>query len=341
MGTNPKHRTSPSAFRGKPSSKEVALFVRMYADLLKGQFPYDEALAVVRDTVKHPSLRWAVGEILRDLTKGKRPKEAFGRHTSLLGEFTTRMLIVGFSSGNMAAMSDSLARFLERDIEIRRHLRRLVMQPIITVLVLYGALRFMSSAALSLSAGSLIRSLLSPLLHVLPLLAIVVVVLRHKEMRTLLDRWVIRLPIVGSMIHKMSIERFARALHTLYTDSSDNIRILRMAASVSGNRYMERRIVRVTIPMLKRGKDLMASLESSEAFTKGALVMLRSGHASGTLRKAALRLANHCANSISYEMKMLATGADVLLAVAVAAMIIPLILAVAGQIKGLSAMFTP
>ena len=305
----------------------------MYADLLSQQLPYDQALVVLQDTVKHPSLRWAIGEILQDLRKGKRAKEAFGRHVRLLGQFTTGMLILGFSSGNMAVVCASLARFLERDMEIRRLLRRLVIRPMVAVLILWVVTRFMGSlSALSLtSAGALIRPLLSQLLSVLPLVAIVVFVLRYKRTRVLLDRCVTRLSL-SSSIHKMSIERFARAFHALYTDSSDNIRALRMAASVCGNRYMEQRIREVTIPMLKRGKGLMESLEASRAFTGAALVMLRSGHASGSLRRAALRLADHCASTISYQTKMLTTGIDVLLALALSASVIPLVCTVGGRI---------
>ena len=133
------------AFHRKPSAKQVALFVCMYADLLSQQLPYDQALVVLQNTVKHPSLRWAIGEILQDLRKGKRAKDVLGRHARLLGPFTTGMLIVGFSSGNMAVVCDSLARFLERDLEIRQLLRRLVIRPMVMVLILWRATRFMGS----------------------------------------------------------------------------------------------------------------------------------------------------------------------------------------------------
>lgn len=332
MATSSMHRTGMSAVFGKPSSEQMALFIRIYADLLQQQFPYDEALAVAWDGVKHQGLRRAIDEILRDLKEGKSAREAFGGHVNVLGRFTTRMLIVGFSSGNMAAVCDALAHFLERDLEMRMRLRRLILPPVVMGFILLNASSFFALATSPFSVGAVIqffRSLLP--LRTLSVAAMVVFMLKHRGARRVLDYSIIRLPIVESLMHQMSIERFARAFHAVYTHSSDIIPALRVAGSVCGNRYMEAQIARVTIPMMKRGRGLMESLEASKAFTRGALVMLRSGHVSGSLRKANLRLANYCANSISHRIKMLITGADALLGIVIGAWVLSFMLNAMGQ----------
>jgi type IV pilus assembly protein PilC len=139
---------------------------------------------------------------------------------------------------------------------------------------------------------------------------------RTDQGRENLDRILMRLPVIGSVLHKTSIEIFARVFYTLYSSSGDNIAVIRVAAEACRNRYMERQIKNVAIPMmLKEGKGLVESLEHTGVFTATAIGRLRSGQESGTLRTSALQLADYYERESVYKMKNVVEAINVAIAI--------------------------
>ena len=86
------------------------------------------------------------------------------------------------------------------------------------------------------------------------------------------DKYIIRMPMMGTLIHKTNIEIFCRVFYGLYSGSGENIDAIRLAAEACGNKYMEYQINTVSIPlMLNKGKGLVESLEESKVFTQTTL----------------------------------------------------------------------
>jgi type IV pilus assembly protein PilC len=119
-----------------------------------------------------------------------------------------------------------------------------------------------------------------------------------------LDKNIIRIPIIGSMLHKTAIEIFCRVFYALYSGSGENIEIIRMASEACGNRYMEHQIKTIAIPMmLERGKGLTEAFEATNVFTKTAISRFSSGAETGTVKTTALQLAEYYEKETTYRMK--------------------------------------
>jgi type IV pilus assembly protein PilC len=143
---------------------------------------------------------------------------------------------------------------------------------------------------------------LSILLIVPPI--ILIRYMRTEKGRFLADKYLIRIPILGSMLHKTAIEIFCRVFYALYSGSGENIEIIRMAAEACGNRYMEHQIKTIAIPMmLERGKGLTEAFEATGVFTKTAISRFASGAETGTVKATALQLAEYYEKETSYRMK--------------------------------------
>jgi type IV pilus assembly protein PilC len=120
----------------------------------------------------------------------------------------------------------------------------------------------------------------------------------------LMDKYMIRIPVLGSMFHKTAIEIFCRVFYALYSGSGENIEIIRMAAEACGNRFMEQQIKTIAIPMmLERGKGLTEAFEATGVFTKTAISRFASGAETGTVKATALQLAEYYEKETSYRMK--------------------------------------
>ncbi len=109
-----------------------------------------------------------------------------------------------------------------------------------------------------------------------------------------IHRNLIRLPVIGGLLHKLNIEVFCRVFSVLYSGAGDNIAVIKIAAEACGNRYMEQRIKTITIPlMVARGVDLVKAMEASGVFTTMALARFRSGAETGNVKNSAEQMANY------------------------------------------------
>ncbi|RMF61857.1 MAG: type II secretion system F family protein, partial [Calditrichaeota bacterium] len=110
--------------------------------------------------------------------------------------------------------------------------------------------------------------------------------------------------VLGSLIHRTTIEIFCRVFHALYSGSGENIDAIRLAAEACGNRYIEHQIKNVAIPMmLTKGKGLVQAFEASQVFTRMALARFHSGAETGTVKMAALQIANYYENETTFKLK--------------------------------------
>jgi len=315
-------------FRRKPPAKDIVLFIRICADLLRERLPYDEILNLMANDTENKTLAKTIREIQQDLKEGRDGVAVFGKHMDVFGRFTAYMLSMASTSGNMAEVYESTAKFLERDEEFKKNLKSALIMPTVIVLVLFGAvfyyvgfifpataemfLKFdidleneapMTYATLILSDFLqanffwLVPAFLAPIL-------ILILFFRTPKGRYIRDRFILKIPVIGPLLHKTSIEIFARVFYALYSGSGENIAVIRAAAEACRNTYMERQIKGVAIPMmLKEGQGLVESLERTGVFTPTAISRFRSGQESGSLRSTVLQLASYYERETTYKLK--------------------------------------
>ncbi len=313
-------------FKLRPPTKDIVLFARISADLLRERLPYDEILQLLANDTENKTLADTIREIHQDLKDGKDGRAVFGKHADVLGKFTTYMLSVASTSGNMAEVYESTAKFLERDEEFKKSLKSAMIMPAVIVFALLGAVAYyvgyifpataemflkfgvdlppMTKATLQLSNFLRDNALWLFPACLAPVVLLAIFLLRTARGRLMLDRFIIKVPVVGSLLHKTSIEIFARVFYALYSGSGENINVIRIAAEACRNTHMERQIKEVAIPMMvKEGRGLVESLETAGVFTQNAISRLRSGAESGALRTTALQLANYYERETTYKMK--------------------------------------
>ncbi len=120
---------------------------------------------------------------------------------------------------------------------------------------------------------------------------------------------IIRLPVLGPLLHKLNIEIYCRVFSVLYSGAGDNISVIRIAAEASGNTYLEHRVKTITIPMMvAQGAELVAAMEASGVFTPMALARFRSGAETGNVRAAAQQMADYYQKETALKLKTTVEG---------------------------------
>ncbi len=312
-------------FKGGVPMGEVVSFIRMSADLLKQQLTFDEILNLLIEDSTNKRMKEVIKEIQKDLKDGKEGTQVYGKHEDIFGKFAAYMLSVASTSGNMALVFDSTAKFLERDAEFKKNLKRSLMMPAVTVLAVIGVILFYvgyifpSTAELFVEMNIELPPMTKSTLDfsywlgdywVYVLLAFVVPITgfiffaRTARGKLIIDKYIIHLPVMGDLLHKTSIEIFSRVFYTLYSGSGQNIEVIRVAAEACRNKFIEKQIKEVAIKMmLKDGAGLIESMEATEVFPHTAISRFRLGAESGALRDNAKQLAEYYEIQTTYKMQ--------------------------------------
>ncbi|MDZ7693849.1 MAG: type II secretion system F family protein [Balneolaceae bacterium] len=314
--------------KGRVPQKEVVTFIRLSADLLKQQLSYDEILTLLQEDTQNNRMREVIREMQKDLKAGKEGVEVYGKHEDVFGKFAAYMLSVASTSGNMAQVFDSTAKFMERDAEFKKNMRRSLMMPAITVVAVIGVVLFyvgyifpemagvfvdmdidleqqapMTAATLEFSAWMQTYWVFLTLSFLLPLGGYFYWISTPKG-RLWLDRYKLKIPVMGDLMHKTSIEIFSRVFYTLYSGSGQNIEVIKVAAEACRNKYMEKQIKQVAIKMmLKEGAGLIESLKATGVFSDTAISRFKLGAESGALRENAKQLADYYETQTTYKME--------------------------------------
>lgn len=307
---------------------EVVTFISLCADLLEQQLSFDEILDLLYEDTTNKKLKETIKQIQKDLKEGKEGEEVYSKHEDVFGEFATYMLSVASTSGNMAQVFRSTAKFLERDAEFKSNLRRSLLMPGITVLATIGVILFyvgyifpktaeafvsmgiklppMTAATLELSRWLQSNWIMLTLSIAIPIAAIWYYFTQTPKGQLLKDKYLIRIPVIGDLMHKTSIEIFARVFYTLYSGSGQNIEVIKVAAEACRNKYMAKQIKEISIKMmLKEGAGLIESLKASEVFTDTAISRFKLGAESGALKENAKQLAQYYETQTTYKMDTL------------------------------------
>jgi len=335
-------------FQSRPPHSEIVTYVKISAELLEQKLNFGEILTLLINDTQNATLRNTLKEISNDLRKGADSEATFLKYQHVFGKFTAYMLGLASKSGNMAEIYRATAKFLERQQEFRKSLRSALITPMVTLFVLFLAVLFYVGYIFPETAKLFVRFgielppmtaftlAVSDFLLANPIPIAVVTLLppillfqfsRTNKGKYLFDQYILKIPILGSLVHKTLIEVFCRVFYTLYHGSAESIEPIRIAAEATGNSYFEDRIKSVAIPlMLKKGVGVTDAFEATGVFTETAISRIHSGEESGTIKNTALQLANYYESETVYRLKNLIEIIQVMIAMIIMFIMIALTL---------------
>jgi len=332
----------------KPSSTDVVMFVRLAANMLKRQLPFDEILTLLAADVSSKPLRQMMRDLQADLKGGMSARNAFMKHQHVLGKFTSYMLGLAASSGNMSQMFEATAKYLERKDEFKKSVRSALITPAITLFATVAAFVWYVWYIIPSYAGLFTNYdiTLPPLTQasldfaqwmdanwlwvvVLIVGAIIgfVVWAQTTRGKYLIHKYMIQIPVLGPLLHKLNLEVFCRVFGVLYSGSGENEEVMKIAAEATGNTYIEHQVKTITVPMMMgRGTDLIESMQSSGVFTPMTLARFRSGASTGSVRASAEEMAEFYERETSLKMNQAVETIKTTVAIAISILVLVLTL---------------
>lgn len=273
------------------SARELALFIRQLATLVKAHIPLIQALSIIRqESFHHPELQDLVATLQGDLEKGISFSETLRRHPHYFAQLTCSLILVGERSGTLDNTLEMIAAHQERELALKQKIKKALFYPslILIVSILVGISAFVlvvpQFEQLFASVNAELPLLTRWVIHASTLLlnygwlGVITIGLTIY----LLSKITLKLPIVGPLLQKIIISRFARTLAVTFKAGipiTDGIRLLK--GVLIHHRY--ERALSAIYQGISQGKKLNHVLHSLKLFPPTMIQMVAIGEESGSL----------------------------------------------------------
>ncbi|KKO18924.1 MAG: type II secretion system F family protein [Candidatus Brocadia sp.] len=328
-------------FLNRLNKKAVLPFTQELATLLEGGIPLDKSLSILLSGQDRNMIKDVVEDLLNGIKSGKSFAEALTNHIKLFSSVYINMVRAGEEGGVLPQVLKRLGAFQERLQKVRSEIVSAMIYPILlsfTGFVCVGALivyvipkfaQIFDGMGISLPFSTMILMGMSQYLirygWTLILAALIAVFLYKKAMKDnatsiKLDQKKLRLPLVGNLLWKMQISRFARTLGTLLENGVPLLKSMDIVKDVLSNRYLAD-ILRDVKANVKEGAGLTLSLAKRGFLPEIAVHLLKVGEETGNLDKMLLKVADNFDADIEHRMKRLVTMVEPVLILLMGALI--------------------
>lgn len=283
---------------------DIAVFTRQMATMMKAGVPLVQSFEIVADGLEHPALRDLVMQIREDVAAGGGFAPSLRKHPRYFDDLFCNLVESGEQSGALETMLDRIATYKEKTEQLKAKIKKALTYPIAVVvvaIVVTGVLlvkvvptfaQTFSSFGADLPAFTLFVLNLSETVQEWWIIILVSMVaaffafkeakLRSEAFATAVDRYSLKIPVVGEIIYLSVMARFGRTLSTTFAAGVPLIDALSSVAGAAGNRIYNRAILRVR-EEVSTGIQLNHSLKSSGLFPPLLVQMTAIGEESGAL----------------------------------------------------------
>ena len=336
----------------------VAMFTREMHTLLDAGLTADRALQVIAETNANPGLAAVAGELRQRVHGGAALSEAMAAHGQLFGPFYRAMVRAGEAGGSLDATLEGLAGYLERTERLVASVRSALIYPMILV-VAAGV----SVLILMILVVPQFEMLFRETATEIPWITQVVIALsrflrgygwmlvlaalgawlvlrlpwRSPAARARRDGWLLRLPVIGSLIARIEVERFARSLATLLTNGVSLPAALELSGAAVNNQVIARVAARA-VERVKEGERLAGVLQASGVIPPLAVQLIKVGEESGRLEAMLLKLADGYAQEVEVSLKRLVALIEPLLILLIGGLVALVVVSLVAALFGVNAL---
>ncbi len=306
----PKPLFGGSGSRVKP--KDIAVFSRQLATMLKSGVPLVTALQIISGGIKNPRMRVMVDKIRAEVEGGGSLYEALHAHPVQFDELYTNLVAAGESAGVLDTILDEIASYKERIESIKGKIKKAMYYPIAVIgvaimvsaiLLIYVIPQFEGifasfGASLPAFTQAIIdtsRWLRSNGLYALfGFIALITAFIMAKKRSTKfahgIDRFSLKIPIIGEILEKSAIARFCRTLAITFAAGVPLVDALKIVSGACGNAVYNNATARIREDV-SVGHQLQLAMQQTSVFPSMVIQMAAIGEEAGSLDEMLIKVA--------------------------------------------------
>jgi type IV pilus assembly protein PilC len=289
---------------GKVTEKDVTLFTRQLATMMKSGVPLLQAFDIVGKGHSNPAVAKLLGDIKADVETGSSLSQAFRKYPLYFDALFCNLVGAGEAAGILDSLLDRLATYKEKILAIKGKIKSALFYPIAIIVV-----AFVITAIIMIFVIPAFKELFSNFGADLPAPTLIIMAIsdffvsywwaifgsiggglwfffytwkRSEKMQATMDRLFLKMPIFGEIIRKATIARFARTLATMFAAGVPLVEALDSVAGASGNKVYYDATKKVQ-GEISTGTSLTVAMQNTEVFPNMVLQMVAIGEESGAL----------------------------------------------------------
>ncbi len=358
MGIQPGSVRRKSALSSLGSRKkkieagDIAVFSRQLATMMGAGVPLVQGLDILASGHQNPSMRELVEGIKQDVEGGTNLSESLRKHPKYFGDLFCNLVEAGESAGVLDTLLDKLATYLEKTESIKKKIRKAMFYPAAVIVV-----AFIVTAILLIFVVPEFQSMFRGFGADLPVFTQMVINIsevfqqywwaifggiagavvafgffyqRSRKMRRVIDRLLLRRPVVGGIVDMAATARFGRTLSTMFAAGVPLVEALHSVAGACGSSVYEDAILEME-DQVATGQQLNVAMRLSNLFPHMVTQMAAIGEESGSLDTMLAKVADFYEEEVDNRIDSLSSLLE------------PLIMAILGVLVGglVIAMYLP
>ncbi|HET8657261.1 MAG TPA: type II secretion system F family protein [Longimicrobiaceae bacterium] len=318
-----RQRLIPVSVRNKPKdlninigtgvkTREVVIFTRQFATMITAGLPLVQSLSILAEQTENKNLQKIIGEVLHDIESGQTLADAMHKHPKIFSDLFVNMVAAGEAGGILDTILNRLAVFLEKNDALVRKIKGAMTYPAVMLFVVIIATTILlwkvvpvfagifSDAGLALPAPTRVVLAASNFLQhyigylFLGFIAFIIALRQYYKTQggqLVIDRILLRLPVLGSLIRKSAVSRFTRTLGTLVSSGVSILDGLEITARTAGNRVVHDAVM-ASRHSIAGGATISEPLKTSGVFPPMVVQMINVGEQTGGLDEMLTKIAD-------------------------------------------------
>ena len=328
--------------------EDILVFSRQMYTLNKAGVPILRAFAGLQASATKPAMVEMLKDIRSSLDQGRELSAAMARHTDVFGAFYISMIRVGEMTGRLTEVFLRLNEHMEFERDVRERIKQAMRYPMFVMIAMAIAVVILNIfvipvfakvfAGFNAELPIITRGLLAfsswmlawwPLLLAAAIGAVVVIrgYLRTPEGRYRWDARKLKLPIVGDIVLKATLARFARSFALSSQSGVPLVQALTVVAQTVDNAFIGSRIEQMR-DGIERGESISRCAAATGVFTPVVLQMISVGEETGELDSLLFEIAGMYERETDYSIKGLSAAIEPVLLAVIAVLVLLLALGV-------------
>ena len=319
-----KQGITPSRIRKKPkplfggagkriTSRDIAIFTRQLATMLNAGIPLVQAFGIIGAAAENPRLQKLIGTIRVDVESGATLAEALAKHPVYFDELYINLVNAGEGAGVLDKVLDDIATYQERIESIKGKIKKALFYPaaviavaiIVTAILLIFVIPQFESIFASFGADlpaftRLIVTLSESMqqqgwLYLIivggSITGIIALKKRSRGFAHFIDRASLKIPVIGAVLEKAALSRFARTLATTFAAGVPLVDALKTVAGATGNIVYADATLQIRDDVAT-GHQMQLAMQQTGLFPPMVIQMTAIGEEAGSLDQMLLKVAN-------------------------------------------------
>jgi type IV pilus assembly protein PilC len=296
----------------KVAAKNLAVFTRQFSVMIDAGLPLVQCLDILGTQEEDRNFAAVILQTRSDVESGASLADAMRKHPKTFDSLFTNMVAAGEAGGILDTILKRLATYIEKAVKLSSQVKSAMIYPVAVIVIaglvvtaiLWKVIPTFAQLFSSLGADlpvptQIVIGLSNNLVKYFPFLIVALVggsfafnrYYATDAGRHVIDRVMLKLPVLGDILRKIAVARFCRTLATLISSGVPILDGLEITARTSGNAVVEDAIM-ATRKSIERGETIAAPLKDTKVFPPMVTQMISVGEATGALDTMLAKIAD-------------------------------------------------